>query len=254
MDRTAVRIAMWSGPRNVSTAMMRAWENRPDTVVVDEPLYAHYLAETGIDHPGREVVLARHESDWRRVAANLTGPLPDGISVCFQKHMAHHLLPSVGREWLAAMTHAFLIRDPAEMLASYAKIRPEITLADTGLPQQVEMLHAFGGHGRGTRGDGYAAPAVVDARDLLFNPEAILRALCNRLDVAFTERMLSWPPGLRPTDGAWAPWWYTKVEHSTGFTPWTGSADSLPPRLEPLLERCRPYYEELHALRLTTRQ
>jgi hypothetical protein len=241
MDGAPVRIAMWSGPRNLSTAMMRAWENRPDSVVVDEPLYAYYLSETGIDHPGRDVVLARHDSDWRRVAAALTSPLPDGISVCFQKHMAHHLLPSVGREWLAAMTHAFLIRDPAEMLASYAKVRPDITLADTGLPQQVEILRSFG-RGR--------AP-VVDARDLLSDPEGILRALCDRLGVAFMERMLWWPPGLRPTDGAWAPWWYTTVAESTGFTPWTGAADALPPRLEPLLEQCRPYYEELHVRRLT---
>ncbi len=237
-DPAPARIAMWSGPRNVSTALMRAWENRPDTVVYDEPLYAHYLRETGLDHPGREEVLAAQDTDWRRVAVMLTGPLPVGVGVFYQKHMAHHLLPCVGRDWLAGLRHAFLIRDPAEMLASYARVRDTPTLEDTGLPQQVEIRRS------------YAGP-VVDARDLLLAPGPVLRALCAELAVPFDERMLGWPAGPRSTDGVWAPYWYDGVRASTGFAAYRPPTEPFPPRLAPLLQRCRPYYDELHALRIT---
>src|SRR4051812_38982973 len=135
-----VRIAMWSGPRNISTAMMRAWGQRPDTVVCDEPLYAHYLQHTGVDHPGAGEVIAHHEPDWRKVVAGLVGELPEGKSIFFQKHMAHHLLPHIDRGWLGAVTSAFLIRDPREMIASLARVTPNPTVADTGLPQQVEIF------------------------------------------------------------------------------------------------------------------
>lgn len=136
---TVLRLAVWSGPRNISTAMMRAWENRGDCVVVDEPLYAHYLAHTGIDHPGREEIIAAGETDWRKVAAYLTGPLPTGVTLMYQKHMTHHLLPHIGREWLNALTHVFLIRDPRRVLVSYIKSRPNVTAADIGVLQQREI-------------------------------------------------------------------------------------------------------------------
>src|SRR5690606_35497938 len=135
-----VRIAMWSGPRNISTAMMRAFENRPDTAVADEPLYGHYLLATGLDHPGRAAVIAAQETDWRKVAAMLTGSVPDGRRIWYQKHMAHHLLPEIGRDWLDRLTNCFLIRDPQEVLASYVKTRAQPTLFDLGLPQQVEIF------------------------------------------------------------------------------------------------------------------
>src|SRR5882757_253443 len=135
---------MWSGPRNISTAMMRSFGERADTIVVDEPPYAHYLYTTGLDHPGRDAIVASQPTDWRAVAATLTGPLPDGISVFYQKHMTHHLLPDVGRAWLSALSHAFLIRDPAYVVASYAKVR-EPTLDDLGYPQQVEIFRRYGG-------------------------------------------------------------------------------------------------------------
>ncbi len=121
-DAPEVRVAMWSGPRNISTALMRSFEARPDTVVVDEPLYAHYLAVTGIDHPGREHIMASQPTRWQEVAAGLTGPLPGDPAVHYQKHMAHHLLPGVGRDWLGGLTHAFLIRDPAHVVASYSRV------------------------------------------------------------------------------------------------------------------------------------
>jgi hypothetical protein len=228
-----VRIAMWSGPRNISTAMMRAWENRPGCVVVDEPFYAYYLHRTGLDHPGRDDVLRSQPTDWRVVAHEMTsGALPDGVSVQYQKHMAHHLLAEVDRSALAGLRHTFLIRDPAQVLVSYAKVRGQPTLEDLGLPQQVELYERFGG-------------PVLDAADVLRDPEGMLRRLCDTLGVPFEAAMLSWPAGPRDSDGVWARHWYAKVWESTGFAPYQPSREPVPDRLRSLLDRCRPYYETL---------
>lgn len=243
MAADGVRIAMWSGPRNISTALLRAWENRTDTVVVDEPLYAHYLAHTEADHPGHDQVIAAGETDWRRVVATLTEPLPPGKTVSYQKHMAHHLLPSIGQEWLSGVTSAFLLRDPREMLPSLAKVLPAPTLAETGLPQQAALYEAAV--------DAGARPPVIDARDVLQRPEPALRALCEALDVPFDTAMLSWPAGPRETDGVWARWWYDGVLASTGFAPYRPTPDPVPRHLEGLLSECLPYYERLHGVRIT---
>jgi hypothetical protein len=233
----AVRVAMWSGPRNVSTAMLRSFGSRADALVVDEPLYAHYLAATGIDHPGRAEIMASQPGRWQDVAAALTGPLPDGIRVHYQKHMAHHLLPGIGRDWIGALSNAFLIRDPAYVVASYAKVRGEPTLADLGYVQQSEIFRAFGG-------------PVVDAADLLRDPAGVLGRLCGALGVPFDPAMLSWPPGRRGTDGVWAPHWYASVEASTGFAAYDPRPARVPARLDHLVEQARPYYDELSAHRL----
>lgn len=233
----AIRVAMWSGPRNISTALMRSFGSRADTVVVDEPFYAHYLAVTGLDHPGRDAVLASQPARWQDVAAELTGPLPPGATLWYQKHMAHHLLPVMGRSWLGAMTHAFLIRDPAHVVASYARVRGEPTLADLGYPQQVEIFHAHGG-------------PVVDAADLLRDPPAVLGRLCAALGLDFDPAMLRWAPGPRDTDGVWAPYWYASVLASTGFAPYDPAPAEVPDRLRPLVEAALPYYRELAAHRL----
>jgi hypothetical protein len=229
---------MWSGPRTVSTALMRAWENRPDTAVVDEPLYAFYLARTGIDHPGRAEVLASQPNDWREVIAGLTGgPVPGGKRLFYGKHMTHHLLPEVDRAALAPLRHAYLIRDPAGLLASYAKVRSAPTLSDLGLPQQVDIFERFPG-------------PVVDSADLLADPEGMLRALCGALDVPFDAAMLSWPAGPRPSDGVWGRYWYASVWRSTGLGAAGPAAGPLPDRLRPLAASCRPYYDLLHEHRL----
>ena len=232
---------MWSGPRNLSTAMMRSFGNRPDCTVVDEPFYAYYLAETGLDHPGRDEVIASQPTDWREVCAALCdGPVSTPLE--YQKHMTHHLLPGIDRAALNALRHAFLIRDPERVLTSYAKVREEPTLEDLGLPQQVELFERYGG-------------PVVDAADVLRDPAATLRALCSALGIEFDEAMLSWPAGPRDTDGVWAPHWYAGVEASTGFAPYSpGSGDPLPDHLQPLLERCRPYYDALAPYRLRTEE
>lgn len=238
-----LRIAMWSGPRNISTAMMRAWGNRPDAFVCDEPLYAHYLLKTGAAHPGREEIIARCETDWRKVVAWLSGPAPQGKRIFYQKHMTHHLSPEMSRDWLAAMNHAFLIREPREMLTSLIKVTPNPTLADTGLPQQIEILQ----HVRDQTG---APPPILDARDVLEHPRRMLTLLCERLGVEFDEAMLSWPPGPRATDGVWAKHWYAAVERSTGFERYKPKDEPVPPRLVPLLTDCTRLYEEMYALRL----
>lgn len=234
---------MWSGPRNISTAMMRAWGNRADTVVCDEPLYAHYLKVTGVDHPGREEVIAHHEANWRKVVAELTGPIPGGKAIYYQKHMSHHLLPTIGREWLDGLTHAFLIRDPREMLTSLVKNLPHPALVDTGLPQQVELVSWV----RQRTGQ---VPPIVDARDVLENPRGMLARLCECLGVAFDEAMLHWPAGRRETDGVWAKHWYDAVEKSTGFGPYTPKNEPVPSELMPLLRECMKFYVELHLLRI----
>jgi hypothetical protein len=230
---------MWSGPRTVSTALMRSFENRSDTVVVDEPLYAYYLAHTGVDHPGRDEVIASMPTSWRQVLDELaSGPLPDGTSVYYQKHMTHHLLPEIDRSALAGLTHAFLIRDPRLLLTSYAKVRARPVLADLGLEQQAEIYRAFGG-------------PVIDSADILRNPRASLEALCAALGIGFDPAMLSWPAGPRPTDGVWARHWYDSVWRSTGFGPYGESAATeLPAELEPLRAQCQLFYDELAAHRL----
>jgi hypothetical protein len=242
-DREPLRIAMWSGPRNISTALMRSWGNRPDTHVCDEPLYAHYLEQTGKDHPGAAEVLASQDRDWRQVVRRLTGPVPEGKAVFYQKHMAHHLLPCIERGWLDEVTNCFLIRDPREMLISLARKLDAPLLEDTGLPQQVEIFEQV-------RARSGRVPAVIDAKDVLMDPGRVLRSLCEALGVAFTHDMLAWAPGRRETDGVWAKYWYENVEASSGFGTYRPNPDPLPERLKGLHDRCLDYYRALAPYRL----
>jgi hypothetical protein len=239
----ATRIAMWSGPRNISTALMRAFENRPDAWVVDEPLYAHYLTQVTVAHPGVDEVIQYHDSDWQRVVSGLIGPIPRGRTVYYQKHMAHHWLPHLRGEWVFSLTNAFLIRHPAEMLTSLAVKMGQPVLRDTGLPQQVEIF-------REVRRRTGTTPPVLDTEDVLKNPRGVLERFCKRVGVAFDDRMLTWPAGRRETDGIWAKHWYDAVERSTGFEPWKPRPRTVAPELESLLDECLPYYEELAAHRL----
>lgn len=240
---TVTRIAMWSGPRNVSTALLRSWGNRADTAVWDEPLYAHYLTRYTPDHPGIPEIVAAHETDWREVVAGMLGPAPGGKAIFYQKHMAHHMLPHIGDEWLAELGNAFLIRDPAEVLLSMSKTMGTVTLQDTGFPDQYRLF-------RRVRALTGRTPPVIDARDIGVAPEAALRALCEALGVKFDPAMLSWPPGPRDTDGAWAKYWYDNVNASTGFRPWRAREEALPDAVAPLLEELIPIYEAMNECRL----
>jgi hypothetical protein len=238
-----VRIAMWSGPRNISTAMMRAWGNRPDTFVIDEPFYAYYLKATGKEHPGADEVIASGETDWRKVIAQLTGPAPNGEQIFFQKQMAHHLLPEVDRGWLGAVTNCFLIRDPREVVASYIKKREDPVLEDLGFMQQVEIFDFV-------RLRAKSIPPIVDARDVLENPKRMLRLLCETVGVEFSDSMLSWPPGLRETDGIWARHWYGEVAKTTSFQPYRPRHAKVPAHLREIYDHCRALYERLCEHRL----
>ena len=250
MSNGTIRIAMWSGPRNISTAMMRAWENRPDTVVVDEPFYAFYLKETGVDHPGANEVIAQGETDWRKVVGVCTrtaGPVEESPgkarTIFYQKQMTQHLLPEISRDWLRDVTNCFLIRDPAEVIASYIKKNPEPELNDLGFVQQTEIFDFVRRHTG-------SMPAVIDADDVLRDPERMLRLLCDAVGVVFSDAMLSWPPGLRDTDGIWAKYWYAEVERSIGFQPYRDRKIEVPERLREVHARCRECYERLHTARL----
>lgn len=233
-----LRIAMWSGPRNISTAMMRAWENREDTTVIDEPFYAHYLVETGIEHPGRDEVIATQEPDDARVVAMLTGPVPGGKPIWYQKHMTQHMLPEMPLDWLDQVSNCFLIREPEAVIASFTRQRPDAEAWELGFEQQARLFdHVCERLGH--------APPVIDAADVLRDPRATLTALCAQLGIPFSERMLTWPAGRRASDGVWAPHWYAAVERSTGFgqhRPGKGKPTAFQQRLA---DACRPYYEKM---------
>ena len=236
--REGMRIAMWSGPRNISTAMMRAWENREDTAVIDEPFYAHYLVETGVNHPGRDDVIAAQENDAAKVATTLTGPIPGGKTIWYQKHMTQHMLPGMPLNWLDRVTNCFLIRDPERVAASFTIQRPDAAAWELGFEQQARLFdHVCDRLGH--------APPVIDAADVLKDPRGILGALCVRLGIPFTDRMLHWPPGPRASDGVWAPHWYAAVERSTGFAPYRSRSDKLTAFQQRLADQCRPHYEKL---------
>jgi hypothetical protein len=240
-----VRIAMWSGPRNISTAMMRSFGARADCAVTDEPFYAAYLVATGLIHPMREEVIASQPTDWRKVADALVGPPPDGKPVWYQKHMTHHMLPDFGRAWRDGLVNAFLIRAPEAVLASYSLKRDDFSLEEIGLPTQAELFD------RAADRLG-CAPPVVESQDVLADPRGVLSALCAACGIPFDSAMLSWAPGRRATDGVWAPAWYEAVERSTKFAaPRREIAfDELPDILKPIAAAARPIYDRLAAHKL----
>lgn len=251
MSDGLVRVAMWSGPRNISTAMLRAFENRPDTVVWDEPFYAAELATTGRDHPLRDEVVAAGPTDPAAIVTRLLGPMRDaakpGASVFYQKHMTHHMLPGFPRGWIDRVASAFLIREPERVLASYTRAWERVSLAEIGVPQQIEIFDRVADRlGR--------PPPVVDSADVLADPRGVLSALCAAVGIPFSEAMLAWPAGRRASDGVWAPAWYGQVERSTGF----GPPDVRPlPQLDGELARiaaaARPAYERLRQFRIAAR-
>jgi hypothetical protein len=236
-----LKLSVWSGPRNVSTALMYAFRQRPDTLVVDEPLYGHYLEVTRADHPGEDEVLAAMDTDGERVVREvLLGPCERPVH--FFKNMAHHLV-GLDRGFLSRITNLLLIRDPREMLPSLAEVLREPTLRDTGLDRQDEILNVVLGRGE--------KPVVLEARELLLDPAGVLRKTCERLDVPFEGEMLHWPAGPKPEDGVWAKHWYRSVHASTGFAPYRPKTARFPRRLEPLLGECLPLYERLRGYAIT---
>lgn len=234
---------MWSGPRNISTAMMRAWENRSDTRVLDEPFYAFYLLATGRAHPGADEIITGGETDWRKVVGCLTSSSAGEKPIVYQKQMTHHLLPQIECGWLREVTNCFLIRDPRAVIASYSKKNELAAVEDLGFVQQAEIFDFV------VR-EIDATPPVIDADDVLRNPRKTLVRLCEALGVEFSDTMLRWPAGRRATDGIWAKHWYSEVEKSTTFAPHREMKIEIPPRFREIEDRCRQIYERLHAVRL----
>ncbi len=233
---------MWSGPRNLSTAMMRSFENRADCAVLDEPFFAPYLAVTGKDHPGRAETLAAHETDARKVAKACINPTPNGQAYYFQKHMPHHMVDGFDRSWMTHAKHFMLIRHPAAVINSYAKGRAAFDERDIGLLQQLEFFKRISALQDNV--------PIIDSGVFLNDPEGHLRKLCAALDMPFDPNMLSWPAGPRDTDGAWAPYWYASVETSTGFGPPRESAGAVDQKYQSILDATLPAYLALFKKRL----
>ncbi len=229
-------ICLWSGPRNVSTALMYSFAQRDDTRVVDEPLYGHFLRVTGADHPGREEVLAKVNTDGDAVMRALLGQT-SSKEVLFMKQMAHHLV-DIDQSFMQQTNNIFLIRDPREMLPSLAIQLPRAQLADTGLATQWQLFEQLTQVGQ--------KPAILDSRDLLVDPPGVLQQLCKHLQIEYTDDMLTWQAGARPEDGVWAPYWYQALHQTTGFSAYVAK-EAFPQKLETLLAECRPWYEKLFA-------
>ena len=235
---------MWSGPRNISTAMMRSFSSRSDCFVSDEPFYGAFLKETGADHPMRGEVIVSMETDWFKIADAMAGDAPDGSPIWYQKQMAHHMVGPVLPDDIAGLTNAFLIRDPQRMAASYAKKREAVTAADLGLSLQ----RAFFDRECDRLGH---APPVIDSADVLGDPEGVLKTLCEALGIAWDEHMLGWPAGRHPQDGVWASHWYSRVEASTGFERGEeGEAPRLDDRLQKVADACADDYRHLSGFAL----
>ena len=233
---------MWSGPRNLSTAMMYSFGARRDFAVVDEPFYAAYLERTGLDHPMRDAVLASQPTDPAQVASTLTGPVPGDKPHFYQKHMTQHMIPGIPRDWFARVRHVFLIRHPARVVASFGAKYDNPTLADIGFTQQTQIFDDLTAQG--------ITPVVIDSADIRRDPRAMLTRLCDALDLPFDPAMLSWPAGGHPSDGVWAPHWYGAVHASTGFAPAEGPPPALTGPAANLVAQALPHYQRLEALKL----
>lgn len=237
------RIAMWSGPRNISTAMMRSWENRADCSVVDEPFYAAYLAETGLQHPCREEILSSQSSDYQQIINAITSASV-ATPLHYLKQMTHHMPTGLDMDWCIGLRHCFLIRDPAQVIASYVKKMPFVSDEAIGIRRQIELFRQI----RSITG---VAPAVIDSNDVLKNPGKILAELCDYLEIDFErEKMLQWPVGKRASDGVWAHHWYHDVEQSTGFGEYREKTPRLNEEHRALANAMQPYYDELAELRI----
>lgn len=233
---------MWSGPRNLSTAMMYSFGARRDFAVVDEPFYAAYLTRTGLNHPMRDAIIASQSTDPDAVAALLTGPIPEGRSHFYQKHMTQHMIAGIPRDWMDQVKHVFLIRHPARVVASFGAKYDNPTLADIGFSQQTELFERLSAQGAG--------PVVIDSADIRRAPEVMLHRLCNALALEFDPAMLHWPAGGHSSDGVWASHWYAAVHGSTGFAAAEGDLPDLTGPAGDLVKQALPHYRRLEAHKL----
>ncbi len=236
-------LSMWSGPRNISTAMMRAFGGRPDCQPIDEPFYAYYLTETGLEHPMRADVIASQPTDWRQVSADINAPLPDGKSVRYLKHMTQHMLPQIDRDQFLNHKHCFLIRDPRLVIASFSEKWDQVSADATGFIQQLDLFRYF-------EKQANAPCVVIEGEDIQKDPAQMLRALCDAIDIPYLPEMLHWTAGPKPEDGVWGSHWYNAVEASTGFAPYAPKQVHLTEAQEDLAAELTPLYLELKGRKL----
>lgn len=230
------RIAMWSGPRNISTAMMRSWENRGDTTVIDEPLYGPYLYKTKKAHPLHTEIIADQGTNEKPIIQFLThGSLEESKTIFYQKHMCHHILEDMDIRWVIHLKNAFLIRNPAYVLTSYIKKHKQPSKHDLGFPQQLKIFNYI----KDRCGE---IPVVIESKDILKHPKKMIPLLCEKLSVGFDKNMLSWAKGYRETDGIWAPKWYNRVIESTGFSKYNPKEIKLSTEQKRIVDDCMPYY------------
>lgn len=240
-----LRIAMWSGPRNISTAMMRSWENRADTMVVDEPLYGPYLHHSGKKHAAYQEIIKTQGKQYQPIINQLTNDsIPKAYKIYYQKHMTHHILPNLDLSWVKKLTNVFLIRDPQYVLQSYLKKEPQATPEDLGYPQLVQIFNLV-------KKETGINPPVFDSKDILMNPQSMMKKMCECLQVEFDDNMMHWPKGYRDSDGIWASHWYNRVIESTGFSSYQPKTIKLSHEEKKIANACEPYYEELLAYKIT---
>ena len=232
-----LKVAMWSGPRNISTTLMRSFGNRPDTFVSDEPFYGYFLNETKIDHPMRDLIIKNNETNWDIIKNNLIGKIPLNKNIWYQKQMTQHLLPQDDISWLSNVTNCFLIRNPKDVIISYSKIYKHLSIGLLGFPQLSKIFN-------------YSLkeqnkPIVINSRDILESPEKSLRKLCKLLSINFSEKMLSWKIGAKEYDGEWGKHWYKQLYKTTGFLDYHPNNDTLPNKYYPLYKECNHYYKTI---------
>ena len=234
---------MWSGPRNISTALMRSFENRPDCFVSDEPFYSFFLCKTGLNHPMRDEIIQSEETNYNKIIRYITGPIPHLNKIWYQKHMAHHILVDSNIDWIKKMKNCILIRHPKDVILSYTKKNEIEDIYQLGYPQQVNIYKILSKETKYT-------PIIIDARDLLLNPEVALIRICEKLEIDFDLKMLSWPSGTRKTDGVWGKHWYKQVEASTAFKPFKENKQNVPAKYIPIYNQCMEHYNHLYKKRL----
>mgnify|MGYP001169463158 FL=1 len=234
------KIAMWSGPRNISTAMMRSFENREDTYVIDEPFYAYYLKKANLKHPFREQIISSQESRLNKVIESITGLIPNNKMIWYQKHMVHHIPRNINMDWVKSFENCFLIRHPKDVIISYSKRNSINGIGDLGYIHQKYLFQKI----KKITGK---YPSVFDSKDILLNPEKYLKVMCNDFEIDFSKKMLYWPKGPRASDGVWASYWYKNVMNSRSFKKFKKSDEKVPRKYNHLLEKCLPYYEYLYS-------
>jgi hypothetical protein len=237
------KIAMWSGPRNISTALMYSFDNRTDTICIDEPLYSYYLSNTNIIHPGRKEVIDNCEGDINCIIDTICGEIPDNMPIYYQKHMAHHVLPETPIDWIFGLKNCFLIRNPKDVILSLSQKIGRVEVESTGLIQQNRLFDQI----IKSKSDN---PIIIDSSDILRKPEYMLIKLCKELEIPFESSMLSWPAGKRDCDGIWARYWYDEVWKSTEFKHYKNNDAQLSDSHLEVYNKCKILYDRLHALRI----